>query len=156
MKSLDSDSKEMLMQLFALIDQSFSWEFTSSRRIKTIKWYENHYNIIISSNNLDILKNLIGSQSNSSNRSGSNLEPTPEFKDFFLNANLISLLFECYELVRDDSDMAHAAIQPIIQLSTLSGPIFNDDVMNAGNNGIQLRVTFFNSFLQCFLSSFTK
>ena len=32
-KLLDNDSKEMLMQLFALIDQSFSWEFTSSKRI---------------------------------------------------------------------------------------------------------------------------
>ena len=31
-KLLDNDSKEMLMQLFALIDQSFSWEFTSSKR----------------------------------------------------------------------------------------------------------------------------
>jgi hypothetical protein len=105
---------------------------------------------------LDILKNLIGNQSNTTNSSSSNLEPTPEFKDFFLNANLISLLFECYELVRDDSDMAHAAIQPIIQLSTLTGPIFNDDVMNARTSGIQLRVTFFNNFLQCFLSSFSK
>lgn len=30
--SLDSDSKEMLIQLFGLIDQSFGWEFTSSKR----------------------------------------------------------------------------------------------------------------------------
>lgn len=31
-KALDPDSKEMLMQLFSLIDQSFNWEFTSSKR----------------------------------------------------------------------------------------------------------------------------
>ncbi len=31
-KSLDSDSNEMLLQLFTLIDQSFNWEFTSSKR----------------------------------------------------------------------------------------------------------------------------
>lgn len=31
-KEIDKDSKEMLLQLFSLIDQSFSWEFTSSKR----------------------------------------------------------------------------------------------------------------------------
>lgn len=31
-KALDSDSNEMLLQLFNLIDQSFNWEFTSSKR----------------------------------------------------------------------------------------------------------------------------
>ena len=31
-KALDSDSNEMLLQLFTLIDQSFNWEFTSSKR----------------------------------------------------------------------------------------------------------------------------
>jgi hypothetical protein len=31
-RDLDIDSREMLMQLFSLIDQSFSWEFTSSKR----------------------------------------------------------------------------------------------------------------------------
>ena len=93
-KSLDTDSKEMLMQLFSLCDQSFNWEFTSSKHI---------------------LKNLIGNFSQSNTKSTSNgstnLEPTPEFKDFFLNPNLISLLFKCYVLVREDSDMSHAAIQ---------------------------------------------
>ena len=93
-RSLDSSAKEMLMQLFLLCDQSFNWEFTSSKHV---------------------LKNLIGNftQSNtkSATSSSSNLEPTPEFKDFFLNPNLISLLFKCYVLVRDDPDMSHAAIQ---------------------------------------------
>ena len=32
-KTIDRDSIEMLMQLFLLIDQSFNWEFTSSKRI---------------------------------------------------------------------------------------------------------------------------
>lgn len=31
-KTLDTDSNEMLLQLFTLIDQSFNWEFTSSKR----------------------------------------------------------------------------------------------------------------------------
>lgn len=31
-RDIDADSKVMLMQLFALIDQSFNWEFTSSKR----------------------------------------------------------------------------------------------------------------------------
>lgn len=31
-KALDKDSNEMLLQLFTLIDQSFNWEFTSSKR----------------------------------------------------------------------------------------------------------------------------
>lgn len=31
-RDIDSDSKVMLMQLFTLIDQSFNWEFTSSKR----------------------------------------------------------------------------------------------------------------------------
>ena len=38
-RTIDTDSKEMLMQLFTLIDNSFNWEFTSSKRkhIKSIK-----------------------------------------------------------------------------------------------------------------------
>ena len=32
--NLDPDSKEMLYQLFSLIDLSFNWEFTSTKR----KW----------------------------------------------------------------------------------------------------------------------
>jgi len=31
-KDIDVDSKGMLVQLFTLIDQSFNWEFTSSKR----------------------------------------------------------------------------------------------------------------------------
>lgn len=30
--SLDADAKEMLYQLFSLIDLSFNWEFTSTKR----------------------------------------------------------------------------------------------------------------------------
>ncbi len=30
--SLDATSRDMLIQLFALIDASFTWEFTSSKR----------------------------------------------------------------------------------------------------------------------------
>jgi len=79
-----------------------------------------------------------------------NLEPTPEFKEFFLNPNLISLLFSCYELVRDDVEMAHACIQSIIQLSTLNGPLFRED------ENSQMRAAFFTSFVQIFLSTFTE
>ena len=82
------------------------------------------------------------------------LEPTPDFKDFFLNANLVTLLFKCYELVRDDQDMAHAAIQPIIQLSSLSGHIFRDDDLNS--DGSQARTEFLTNFLQSFLTTFSK
>lgn len=101
------------------------------------------------------------SQSNTTNNSSqtANLEPTPEFKDFFVNPSLISLLFKCYVLVRDDPDMAHASIQPIIQLSTLNGPIFKDDELTiqyeAGGSG-PLRVQFLNNFLESFLSTFSK
>lgn len=38
-KTLDSDSNEMLLQLFTLIDQSFNWEFTSSKRKKNFFQY---------------------------------------------------------------------------------------------------------------------
>jgi hypothetical protein len=31
-RTIDKDSKEMLLQLFTLCDQSFNWEFTSSKR----------------------------------------------------------------------------------------------------------------------------
>ena len=84
------------------------------------------------------------------------LEPTPEFKDFFLNPSLITLLFQCYELVRDDPDMAHAAIQPIIQLSSLTGPIFRDDDLGADGEGTHARTEFLTNFLQCFLTTFSK
>ena len=60
--------------------------------------------------------------------SSSVLEPTPEFKDFFLNPNLITLLFQCYELVRDDTDMAYNTFQPLIQLSSLNDPIFKGEM----------------------------
>ena len=93
-KSLMSKEKEILLQLFALYDQAFSWEFTSSKHV---------------------LKNLISSFSETSIKSSTdiNLEPTPEFNDFFLNSNLISILFKFYEITRhlDDSEITHAAIQ---------------------------------------------
>ena len=100
----------------------------------------------------DVLKNLIGNfkQTNNQTNVATNLEPTPEFKEFFLNPNLISLLFNCYELVRDDAEMAHASIQSIIQLSTLNGPIFRED------ENSQMRVAFFSSYVQIFLTTFTK
>jgi hypothetical protein len=93
-KHFDSTSKEILLQLFALYDQAFNWEFTQ--------------------HNKHVLKNLIGNFSNTLNAKSStnvNLEPTPEFKDFFLNPNLISILFKCYSLVRDDPEISHATIQ---------------------------------------------
>ena len=34
-RSLHHDSKQMLVQLFALVEQLFSWEFTSSKRKRT-------------------------------------------------------------------------------------------------------------------------
>ena len=64
------------------------------------------------------------------------------------------MLFQCYELVRDDQDMAHASIQPIIQISSLNGPIFKDD--DSENGGTQARLEFLNNFLQCFLNTFSK
>jgi hypothetical protein len=99
-----------------------------------------------------VLKNFIGTFKQTTNQTNvtTNLEPTPEFKEFFLNANLISLLFSCYELVRDDAEMAHASIQSVIQLSTLNGPMFREDETS------QMRVAFFSSFLQIFLTTFTK
>ena len=112
-----------------------------------------------------ILKNLIGnfSQTNTSSNVQNiiiHLEPTPEFKEFFLEPNLVSLLFNCYELVRDDSDIAHTLMQSIIQLSTLSGPIFKDEdsEMAMGNTVIESksRVKFLNNYLQRFLETFTK
>lgn len=93
---------------------------------------------------------------NATNLTTPTLEPTPEFKDFFLNQNLITLLFKCYELVRDDQDMAHAAIQPIIQLSTLNGPIFKDDDWNTEPGQTSIRVEFLTFFLQSFMSTFSK
>ncbi|RNA22306.1 exportin-4-like, partial [Brachionus plicatilis] len=81
--SVDKESKNLLIQIFNLIDQSFTWEFTSSRHV---------------------LKNLIGFTNQSAIKS---LEPTPEFRDFFLNPQLVQLLFRCYQLVRDDPDTAH-------------------------------------------------
>ncbi len=84
------------------------------------------------------------------------LEPTPEFKDFFLNPQLISLLFTCYQLIRDDPEMAHAAMQPLIQLSTLNGPIFNDDFTTTITSNSNLRTNFLASFIQSFLSTFSK
>ena len=103
------------------------------------------------------MKNLIINpiqSSNNSSLSSQILEPTPEFKEFFLNPSLISLLFKCYELVRDDADMSHSAFQPIIQLSTLNGPIFKDD--DSGEGTSQTRLEFINNFLQCFLETFPK
>ena len=94
-KTLDAISKDILLQLFTLYDQSFSWEFTSSKHV---------------------LKNLIGNftQSNLKSSNSSplvNLEPTPEFKDFFLNPDLVKILFKCYCFVRDDSDFSHSVMQ---------------------------------------------
>lgn len=98
------------------------------------------------------MKNFIGNFKPTTTQTNvsTNLEPTPEFKEFFLNPNLISLLFSCYELVRDDVEMAHASIQSIIQLSTLNGPLFRED------ENSQMRVAFFSSFVQIFLTTFTK
>jgi hypothetical protein len=114
----------------------------------------------------DVLKNIIGnfyqgganaSQSLSSSSSLSSLEPTPEFKEFFLNPNLPALLFKCYELVRGDQDMAHAAMQPIVLLSTLNGPIFRDDHTNASINGAQpLKAQFIDTMMNSFLATFSK
>lgn len=109
----------------------------------------------------DVLKNLIGNFNNQNNNSNTNtntsLEPTPEFKEFFLNPDLITLLFKCYELVRDDPDMAHASMQPLIQLSTLDGPIFkDDDTDSTAAAHTHRRVLFLNNFLQAFLATFTK
>ncbi len=92
------------------------------------------------------------------NQANYHLEPTPEFKEFFLNPSLVQLLFNCYELVRDDSDMSHALMQSIIQLSTLSGPIFKDEdselaIHNQISNN---RVEFLNNYFQHFLTVFTK
>lgn len=83
------------------------------------------------------------------------LEPTPEFKEFFLNPNLTTLLFKCYELVRDDQDMAHAIMQPLIQLSTLNGPIFKDDWTSEPRK-VDIRTGFLTCFIQCFMSTFSK
>lgn len=139
--NLDPDSKEMLYQLFSLIDLSFNWEFTSTKHV---------------------LKNLIGNFSQSANGNLNNgngngdsstrgiLEPTPEFKAFFLNPSLVSVLFKCYELVRDDSDMAHICMQSLIQLSTLSGVIFKND----DGSDINFRLEFLNNFLRAFVATF--
>jgi len=158
-KALDKDSNEMLLQLFTLIDQSFNWEFTSSKRTLLLFMISQKFLTKLDFFFLDILKNLMVNfnQSNSNSTTtytSSILEPTPEFKDFFLNPNLITLLFQCYELVRDDQDMAHASIQPIIQISSLNGPIFKDD--DSENGGTQARLEFLNNFLQSFLNTFSK
>ncbi len=90
-KSLGSMEKEIILQLFGLFDQAFSWEFTSSKHV---------------------LKNIIGDFSQPIIKlTNTNLEPTAEFTDFFLNPNLVSILFKSYLLVRDDSEICHAAIQ---------------------------------------------
>ena len=90
-KSLGTKEKEIILHLFGLYDQAFSWEFTSSKHV---------------------LKNVIGDFSQSIIKlTATNLEPTPEFSDFFFNPNLVSILFKCYLLVRDDSEICHAAIQ---------------------------------------------
>ncbi|CAF0887255.1 unnamed protein product [Brachionus calyciflorus] len=125
--SIDKDSKELLIQIFYLIDQSFNWEFTSSKHV---------------------LKNLIGNLNQSAQANLVNLEPTPEFKEFFLNPQLVELLFKSYELVRDDPDTSHSSIQPLIQLSTLKGTIFQDDFEH------RLRIEFLINYIQAFLNTF--
>ena len=41
---IDRDSIEMLVQLFSLIEQSFNWEFTSSKRnIEIYSYFKNAY-----------------------------------------------------------------------------------------------------------------
>lgn len=111
----------------------------------------------------DVLKNLIGASSDANNNNNNSvergvLEPTPEFKGFFLNPNLVSLLFKCYDLVRDNVDTAHLCMQSIIQLSTLSGIIFKDDNDDYDHHSPQnnTRVQFLNNFLQTFLTTFTR
>jgi hypothetical protein len=41
-RMIDRDSIEMLMQLFLLIDQSFNWEFTSSKRKISLEIFIKH------------------------------------------------------------------------------------------------------------------
>jgi len=53
--------------------------------------------------------------------------------------------------------MAHAAIQPLIQLTTLNGPIFNDDFNTTTTPTTKtLRASFLSSLLQSFLATFAK
>lgn len=122
--SVDQESRNLLIQIFKLIDQCFSWEYISSRHV---------------------LKNLIGSTNQSKSF---NLEPTPEFEEFFLNPQLVQLMFRCYQLMRDDPDTAHFAIQPLILLSTLKGSIFRND------DGDIARVKYFENFLDSFIAVF--
>lgn len=94
-----------------------------------------------------------GANGADSTRSVTLLEPTPEFKAFFLNPSLVTILFKCYELVRDDSDMAHICMQPLIQLSTLNGIIFKDDSAAESTN---FRLEFLSNFLRSFVATFNR
>lgn len=87
------------------------------------------------------------------------LEPTPEFRAFFLNPNLVAILFKCYELVRDDSDMAHICMQSLIQLSTLQGVVFSDTSSfwtTDATNESSTRLDFLNNFLRAFVDTFRR
>lgn len=122
--TVDQESRNLFIQIFKLIDQCFSWEFISSRHV---------------------LKNLIVPTNQSISFV---LEPTPEFADFFLNPQLVQLMFRCYQLMRDDPDTAHFAIQPLILLSTLRGSVFKNDEHEIA------RVKFFGNFLESFVEIF--
>jgi hypothetical protein len=134
---LDRDSKDLLLLLFRLIEQSFNWEFTSNKHI---------LKNVLCSINQSVVKTSDSNSNEVSQVSQVPLEPTPEFKEFFLNPNLISLLFKSYKIMRDDSDLAHICMQTITQLSTLNGPIFRDDESQ--------RILFLTHFFQCFLQTF--
>lgn len=98
-----------------------------------------------------------GGAGGESTRSVTLLEPTPEFKAFFLNPSLVTILFKCYELARDDPDMAHICMQPLIQLSTLNGVIFKEDTATtADNNVTNYRLEFISNFLRSFVETFNR
>ena len=104
-----------------------------------------------------MLKNILGNQS-STNEAQSTiytiLEPAPDYAEIFLDQDLVKLLFKLYELVKDNTEIAHVLMQSIIQLSSLDGKILTEHETHTGS--FSTRVKFLETYLESFLALYSR
>ena len=93
--TLNPQYRDLTYQLFTLIEQSFNWEFTSSNSKSKTKIPIKHFLSSLYHVYLSLLADIFKSFIRRADQTQvTALKPTPEFKEIFLNPNLITLLFK--------------------------------------------------------------
>ncbi|GAB1608778.1 exportin-4-like [Argonauta hians] len=117
---LSREATAVMNRLLSIAEQVLSWEFTPKAFFRRyVGCFESTQNVI--------------------------LRPNDTWRDTLLDPELLKLLFRVHSKVRQNSEMAHRSMQCLLQMASLSGPVFPNDAART-----HFLATYIENFLHMF------